>query len=52
MSIYNTSENVGLSYDDTHRGFAIRLIKDNSINEGDVIIDGDTYNAVTIGTQV
>jgi len=31
---------------------SIRLIKDNSTNEGDVIIDGDTYNAVTIGTQV
>jgi len=31
---------------------SIRLIKDNSTNEGDVIIDGDTYHAVTIGTQV
>jgi len=33
-------------------GGSIRLIKDNSINEGDVIIDGDTYHAVTIGDQV
>ena len=33
-------------------GISIRLIKDNSTNEGDVIIDGDTYHAVTIGTQV
>jgi len=31
---------------------SIRLIKDDSINEGDIIIDGDTYNSVTIGTQV
>ena len=31
---------------------SIRLIKDNGTNEGDVIIDGDTYHAVTIGTQV
>ena len=33
-------------------GKSIRLVKDNNINEGDVIIDGDTYHAVTIGTQV
>lgn len=33
-------------------GNSIRLIKDNSTNEGDVIIDGDIYNAVTVGTQV
>jgi len=33
-------------------GYSIRLIKDNSTNEGDVTIDGDTYHAVTIGTQV
>jgi len=33
-------------------GLSIRLIKDNSINEGDIIIDGDTYNTVTIGNQV
>jgi len=33
-------------------GFSIRLIKDNSTNEGDVIIDGDTYHSVTIGDQV
>jgi len=31
---------------------SIRLIKDNSINEGDVIIEGEVYNTVTIGTQV
>jgi len=31
---------------------SIRLIKDNSTNEGDVIIDGDTYHSVTIGNQV
>lgn len=31
---------------------SIRLIKDNSINEGDIIIDGDTYNSITIGNQV
>ena len=33
-------------------GFSIRLIKDNSTNEGDVIIDGDTYHSITIGNQV
>jgi len=31
---------------------SIRLIKDNNINEGDIIIDGDTYNSITIGNQV
>lgn len=31
---------------------SIRLIKDNSINDGDIVIDGDTYHSVTIGTQV
>ena len=33
-------------------GMSVRLIKDNSTNEGDVIIDGDTYHSVTIGNQV
>ena len=33
-------------------GLPIRLIKDNAINEGNIIIDGDTYNTVTIGNQV
>jgi len=33
-------------------GLSIRLIKDNSTNEGDVVIDGDTYHSITIGTQV
>ena len=35
-----------------HIGLPIRLIKDDSINEGDIIIDGDTYNTITIGNQV
>lgn len=34
------------------RGITVRLIKDDSINDGNVVIDGDTYNTVTIGTQV
>ena len=40
------------NYGKFEHGISIRLIKDNSINEGDVIIDGDTYNSITIGTQV
>ena len=39
-------------YGQFENGISIRLIKDNSTNEGDVIIDGDTYNSITIGTQV
>lgn len=35
-----------------NNGLSIRLIKDNSINEGNVTIDGDVYNTVSIGTQV
>lgn len=31
---------------------AVRLIKDNSINEGSIVIDGDSYDTVTIGSQV
>ena len=31
---------------------SIRLIKDDLNNEGDIIIDGDTYHSVTIGSQV
>jgi len=33
-------------------GRSIRLIKDNSINEGSIVIDGITYHSVTIGNQV
>jgi len=33
-------------------GSYIKLIKNDSNNEGDVIIDGDTYHSVTIGSQV
>lgn len=33
-------------------GCSIRLVKDNSINEGDITIDGDIYNTVKIGDQV
>lgn len=33
-------------------GFSVRLIKNNSTNEGDLTdIDGNVYNCVTIGTQ-
>ena len=48
------SESDNISFNSSRDGEAnsIRLIKDNSTNEGDVIIDGDTYHAVTIGTQV
>jgi len=31
---------------------SVRLVKDNSINDGDVTIDGLTYNPVVIGTQI
>lgn len=31
---------------------SIRLVKDNPINEGPLIIDGDNYNTITIGSQV
>lgn len=42
------------SYDFTTNkvGLSVRLIKDNGIDEGDVYIDGDTYNTVVIGSQV
>jgi len=43
----NSSNNYSMA-----SGRGIRLLKDNSINEGDVIIDGDTYHSVTIGNQV
>jgi len=33
-------------------GISIRLIKDDNINNGDIIIDGDIYNSITIGNQV
>jgi len=47
--VLNVSNNQGGSMQE---GYSIRLIKDNSTNEGDIIIDGDTYHSVTIGTQV
>ena len=50
LSFYETTlDNVSL---DKNSAGAIRLIKDNSINEGDIIIDGDTYHSITIGSQV
>lgn len=33
-------------------GCSVRLIKDDSNYEGDIIIDGDVYNTVKIGNQV
>ena len=33
-------------------GNGIRLIKDDSNYEGDIIIDGDIYNTIKIGNQV
>ena len=52
-SIWDNDTNVTLGplgYKST--GLSIRLVKDNSTYEGDIIIDGDTYNTVTIGTQI
>lgn len=51
-TIYNYQGVIHLENNPNTCGMSIRLIKDNSTNEGDVIIDGDTYHSVTIGTQV
>jgi len=48
----NSDTNLTTSNFTKDSGLSIRLVKDNGINEGNVIIDGDTYPAVTIGTQV
>ena len=43
----------GISSDWPHMGFSLRLIKDDSIDPGSITdYDGNTYNTVTIGTQV
>ena len=53
IRLYYDSEDIDTIWSSSVRsGLSVRLIKDNSTNEGDVIIDGDTYNAVTIGSQV
>lgn len=53
---YNPYNNVFIKYPQSQqvsRGFSIRLIKDNNIDEGDVIdIDGNIYQTIKIGDQV
>jgi len=54
ISIHNiiNSNNIPRNNSDIQTGLSVRLIKNTSINEGDIIIDGDTYNTVTIGDQI
>jgi len=50
--VYISYEIIGFNVFTKYFGQAIRLIKNNSINTGDIIIDWDLYNQITIGTQV
>lgn len=53
--VYNSSDiNTGNQYssENKYSGLSIRLIKDNSIDEGQITIDGDIYDTVKIGNQV
>ena len=52
--LYNTFSKVTINpAADNQSGWNYRFIKDNDINEGDLIdIDGNLYHAITIGTQI
>lgn len=50
--IYSGSNRFYDAYANDKFGYSVRLIKNNSTTDGDVIIDGDVYNTITIGSQV
>lgn len=51
-SLFSGSAVVYSNYSTKNFGYSVRLIKDDSINTGSVIIDGISYSTVMIGTQV